>query len=356
MKINTLLALLFSGIILYAGIESSTGITGTTQKNGDGCVCHNLNPDPNVWVRIEGPDTLLHGQTAQYTIKLSGGAAVKGGFNVASHLGNLIAGPGVQKIGSELTHSTAPNFTDSILAWTFSFTALNNNYTDTLYSVANSVNGDGIPGSEDKWNFGVKFPIVVLDVIPVELVSFTASIINRSVNLNWQTATEVNNSGFVIERSVISNGVRNLNWEEIGFVNGKGTTTSTNQYSFIDNSPLSGISYYRLKQLDFDGSFTYSSEIEVNFNSIVSEFNLEQNYPNPFNPSTVISYQLAVSSNVSLKVYDVLGNEVATLVDEFREAGNHSIGFNASNLASGIYYYTLTNGSQSLTKKMILIR
>ena len=350
MKINTIIFLFFFGVLVYAGIEYSTGITGVTEKNGDGCTCHNLTPEPTVWVRIEGPDTLLQGQTAQYTLKLSGGPAINGGFNVAAYSGVLnLDGTGVQKIGDELTQTSPLAFVDSVVSWTFSFTAGNTNYMDTLYSVANSVNGNGNP-SGDQWNFGAKFPIVVLDVIPVELTSFTAEQSASGILLKWTTASELNNNGFAIER--LSSNL----WEEIGFVNGHGTTTSTKQYSFTDNSPLSGSIFYRLKQLDFDGSFTYSNEIEVNFSSIVSDFVLEQNYPNPFNPSTQISWQSPVSSWQILKVYDVLGNEVATLVDEFREAGNHKVTFNSSGLASGIYYYKLTSGSQSLTKKMILIR
>ncbi|MBS4036322.1 MAG: T9SS type A sorting domain-containing protein [Ignavibacterium sp.] len=356
MKVNTILILFFFSVLVYAGIEYSTGLTGVTEKNGDGCTCHNLTPEPTIWVRIEGPDTLLQGQTAQYTLKLSGGPAISGGFNVAAFSGVLnVDGTGVQKMGDELTQTSPLAFLDSVVSWTFSFTAGNTNYIDTLYSVANSVNGNGDP-TGDSWNFGAKFPIVVLDVIPVELTSFTASIINGSVALKWQTATEVNNSGFQIERSVISNGVRNLNWEEIGFVNGYGTTTSAKQYSFTDNSPLSGSIYYRLKQLDFDGSFTYSNEIEINFNDVVSDFILEQNYPNPFNPSTKISWQSAVGSHQTLKVFDVLGDEVATLVDEYREAGRYEVNFDASRLASGVYIYRLSAGSFIEMKKMLLLK
>lgn len=350
MKINTILFLFFFGVLVYAGIEYSTGITGVTEKNGDGCTCHNLTPEPAVWVRIEGPDTLLQGQTAQYILKLSGGPAINGGFNVAAYSGALnVDGTGVQKFGDELTQTSPLAFVDSVVSWTFSFTAGNTNYIDTLYSVANSSNGNGNP-SGDQWNFGAKFPVVVLDVIPVELTSFTAEQTASGILLKWTTASELNNRGFAIERSS-----SNL-WEEIGFVNGYGTTTSAKQYSFTDNSPLSGSIFYRLKQLDFDGSFTYSNEIEVSFSNIPTDFILEQNYPNPFNPSTQISWQFPVSSWQTLKVYDVLGNELATLVDEFREAGYHSIGFSASNLASGIYYYTLTTGTINQTKKMILIK
>jgi hypothetical protein len=350
MKINTILFLFFFGVLVYAGIEYSTGITGVTEKNGDGCTCHNLTPEPTVWVRIEGPDTLLQGQTAQYTLKLSGGPAISGGFNVAAYSGVLnVDGTGVQKFGDELTQTSPFAFVDSVVSWTFSFTAGNTNYIDTLYSVANSSNGNGDP-TGDQWNFGAKFPVVVLDVIPVELTSFTAEQTASGILLKWTTASELNNSGFNIER------LSSNFWEDIGFVNGFGTTTSAKQYSFTDNSPLSGSIYYRLKQLDFDGSFTYSNEIEINFNGVVSDFVLEQNYPNPFNPSTQISWQSAAGSHQTLKVFDVLGNEVAVLVDEFREAGDHEINFNSTGLSSGIYYYTLTTGAESQTKKMILIR
>lgn len=350
MKINTILVLLFSSLIIYAGIEYSTGITGTTQKNGDGCVCHNLNPNPAVWVRIEGPDTLLQGQTAQYTLRLSGGPAGSGGFNVASFSGVLnVVSAGVQKIGNELTQTSPLVFTDSIISWTFSLTAGTTNYIDTIYSVANSANNNGNP-SGDHWNFGAKFPIVVLDVIPVELTSFLAEKASNKIMLKWTTASELNNSGFSIER------LSSDHWEDIGFISGSGTTTSTKYYSFIDYSPVSGVSYYRLKQSDFDGSFTYSKEIEVNFNGLVSAFTLEQNYPNPFNPSTTISWQSPVGSLHTLKVYDVLGNEVATLFNEYGEAGNHKITFNASGLASGIYYYRLISGSSVETKKMLLVK
>jgi hypothetical protein len=209
--------------------------------------------------------------------------------------------------------------------------------------------------------------------IPVELVSFTAIVTGTSVQLSWSTASETNNVGFEIERSVISNGVRNLTWEEIGFVEGKGTTTEIQNYSFTDKNVVSGKYSYRLKQIDLDGSFTYSNEIEIEVEfTMPIEFALEQNYPNPFNPSTKIRFvipnevrnlkdfssQAPRNDNmlVSLKVFDVLGNEVATLVDEFKPAGRYEVEFNASFLSSGVYLYQLKAGEFIQTKKMILIR
>lgn len=354
MKVTSLFILVFVAILVYAGVERSTGITGVTQKNGNGCTCHNPTPTATVFARIEGPSTLLRGQTAQYTIKLSGGAAVKGGFNVAALLGDLnVSGAGVQKLNGELTHTSPQTFVDTVVSWTFNFTALNNDYTDTLYCAGNSVNGDGINSNLDKWNFGAKFPIVVQDIVPVELTSFSASVSNNGVNLKWSTASELNNRGFYIERSNLKN---SNEWNSINFTNGAGSTTETKQYSFIDKSPFQGLSYYRLKQVDYDGSFTYSSIVEVNNNAVVDNFILAQNYPNPFNPTTKISWQSQLDAQTSLKIYDLLGNEVATLLDEYKPAGNYDVSFDAANLSSGIYYYSIKVGSLVQTKKMILMK
>ena len=307
-----------------------------------------------MFARIEGPSTLLRGQTAQYTIKLSGGAAVKGGFNVAALLGDLnVSGAGVQKLNGELTHTSPQTFVDTVVSWTFDFTALNNDYTDTLYCAGNSVNGDGINSNLDKWNFGAKFPITVQDVVPVELTSFTASISNNVVSLKWITATELNNSGFYIERANVKT---SNEWETVNFVNGAGSTTETKQYAFSDRLPLQGLSYYRLKQVDYDGSYTYSSIVEVNNNAVVDNFILAQNYPNPFNPSTKISWQSQLDAQTSLKIYDALGNEVATLINEFKPAGSYEVDFNASNFTSGVYLYKIEAGNFSQTRKMLLIK
>ncbi len=191
--------------------------------------------------------------------------------------------------------------------------------------------------------------------LPVELKSFSAAVIGKDVKLNWQTATEINNLGFEVERSVISNEVRNLSWEKIGFVNGNGNSNSPKSYFFVDDKVNSGKYSYRLKQIDNDGQFEYSKTIEVDMNG-VKKFELSQNYPNPFNPTTKINWQSPVSCWQSLKVYDVLGNEVATLFDEYREAGKYSVEFNASNLSSGIYFYQLEAGNFKQTNKLEIIK
>ena len=189
--------------------------------------------------------------------------------------------------------------------------------------------------------------------VPVELTSFSAYVNDKSIYLNWQTATEVNNYGFEIERSLQSAA---SSWQNIGFIQGSGNSNSTKQYSFIDENPSAGRLLYRLKQIDVDGSFSYSNDIEVTFDPSVSVFNLLQNYPNPFNPVTVISYQLSVISPVQLKVYDVLGSEVITLVNEAKEPGLYTVEFNGSQLSSGIYFYKIQTPEFSQVKKMILTK
>jgi hypothetical protein len=193
-------------------------------------------------------------------------------------------------------------------------------------------------------------------VIPVELVSFTSSIINNTVGLNWITATELNNSGFEIQRTRHTERSRSVaDWESIGFVNGNGTSTEVHNYSFVDSNPVTGISYYRLKQIDFDGSYEYSSIAEVVYGAI-AVYSLEQNYPNPFNPTTKINYAIKEKGNVELKIFDLLGSEIATLVNEEKTPGNYEVFFDASNLSSGVYLYTIKSGSFVQTRKMLLMK
>jgi len=192
-------------------------------------------------------------------------------------------------------------------------------------------------------------------IVPVELVSFNYELYNGSVKLDWITATEVNNRGFEILRFEQSDN----NWATIGFVPGFGTTTEPKSYAFTDENISSGFYSYRLKQVDFNGQYEYSEIIEVEVLS-PNKFSLEQNYPNPFNPSTVIKYTISNKQFVTLKVYDVLGNEVATLVNEQLPAGEYEVEFkpesSIKNPASGVYFYKLIAGTFSETKKMILAK
>ena len=192
------------------------------------------------------------------------------------------------------------------------------------------------------------------DVVPVEFVSFNASVTNNVVNLNWATATETNNKGFEVQRS--SN---NSEFATIGFVDGNGTTTGTSNYTYAD-ATQSGKYLYRLKQVDFDGTSSYSNTVEVNV--VPASFDLGQNYPNPFNPSTMISFNLPSESKVSLIVYNATGQMVKELINNTISAGYNEVSFNASELTSGIYFYTLkaisADGSTNFqnTKKMLLLK
>lgn len=198
------------------------------------------------------------------------------------------------------------------------------------------------------------------NIVPVELASFNANVNHNKITLNWITSSELNNSGFEIEKQEGSQQSPVGKWERIGFVEGKGTTSETNNYSFEDKNLSSGIYKYRLKQVDFNGTFEYSNVIEVETN-IPDEFSLLQNYPNPFNPTTRIKYSVSSNgkremSKVSLKVFDVLGNEAAVLVDGYQSPGEYEFEFNANTLSSGIYFYRLQTTDFSETKKMVLLK
>ncbi|MBK8984256.1 MAG: T9SS type A sorting domain-containing protein [Ignavibacteria bacterium] len=195
------------------------------------------------------------------------------------------------------------------------------------------------------------FALAGQEALPVELSSFVSSISGNSVTLNWTTSSEINNSGFDIERSSVS-GV----WSKVGSVSGNGTSATPNSYSFTERNVASGNYSYRLKQTDFNGNFEYfnlSSEVVI---GIPTEFKLSQNYPNPFNPSTTINYEIPVDGAVSLKIFDMSGKEVMTLVDGVKNAGYYSINFNASNLSSGIYFYKLSANDFTSVKKMMLVK
>lgn len=217
----------------------------------------------------------------------------------------------------------------------------------------------GIDSDIDKQARNPLYPYMGADeadiVLPVELSSFTSSVINSDVILNWATASELNNSGFDIERSS-----ENSPWTKVGNVTGNGTSSAGNSYTYTDRNLASGNYSYRLKQIDFNGNFEFfnlSNEVNI---GIPTKFNLSQNYPNPFNPSTKINYDLPVEGKVSIIIFDISGKEVKTIVNEVKPVGYYSVNFNGSNLSSGVYFYRINlegNGSSfSETKKMTLIR
>jgi len=195
-----------------------------------------------------------------------------------------------------------------------------------------------------------------LNITPVELTSFTGIVSQDGVLLNWTTATELNNQGFDIERSTSVQ-----SWEKIGYVPGFGTTTESKSYSFFDQDVTTGTYTYRLKQIDFDGTVNYSDAIEVIVDFTPDNFELSQNYPNPFNPSTTIEFQVPQASDVTIIIYDMLGQEVKSLFAGQIQAGNYSVewdGLNnsGSKMSSGSYIYRMTAGEFIDTKEMILLK
>ncbi|MBL1215753.1 MAG: T9SS type A sorting domain-containing protein [Ignavibacteriae bacterium] len=188
--------------------------------------------------------------------------------------------------------------------------------------------------------------------LPVELNSFNASIAGNSIELKWQTASEMNNMGFSIERKIEN---VESKWESIGFIKSIGNSSEAIDYSFLDKNPIGGkVFSYRLKQIDLNGTFDYSDVVEVNYTP--TEYTLHQNYPNPFNPSTKIRFTIKQDSNVKLTIYNQLGQIVEEMLNNKLDAGYHEIEFDATGFASGIYFYSIQADNFNAVKKMVLLK
>ncbi len=225
-----------------------------------------------------------------------------------------------------------------------------------------TISDDPTPTYDAIWFFapdGSDTTVVFLDFvvwnpngqIPVELRSFTAAVDKNNVDLRWITATETNNKGFEVQRRSESS-----NYETIGFVQGNGTTSELHAYTFSDVVKNEGNYTYRLKQIDFDGTYELSNEVYVDIISIPGEYVLAQNFPNPFNPNTNIRYSLPENGIVNLSIFNVLGQKVAELVNQYQNAGEYSVDFTAHNFSSGNYIYVLSVNGNTITKKMTLLK
>jgi hypothetical protein len=192
----------------------------------------------------------------------------------------------------------------------------------------------------------------IFDVpLPVELSSFNYSIDKREVTLNWVTTMELNNKGFDVERKSETG-----QWKKIGFINGNGTSNQPHQYFYKDIKLETGKYNYRIKQIDYNGTFEHFYLNDIVSVGVPGVSEVSQNYPNPFNPVTKIDYHLASEGNVSIKIYDLAGREVKSLIDEFKKAGFYTIEFDASSLASGVYFYKMASSDFVQIKKMIVVK
>ena len=236
-------------------------------------------------------------------------------------------------------------------------------YNNNTLGVVLVMNADGLDlglysmdvviTTNDPLNSEITVPVVmeVEEEIPVELAAFTAQVSGDVVTIQWITASETNNQGFSLERKPTAA----ESWTELGFIQGRGTTTEQTVYTYSDKLDQPGSFSYRLKQLDFDGTFTYSNVIFIDAVK-PDKYELSQNYPNPFNPSTTIKFALPELSQVTLTIFSTLGEKVAEVLNTTLEAGYHRVEFDASNLPSGIYLYKIHAGNFIETKKMMLIK
>jgi len=260
------------------------------------------------------------------------------------------------------TSASAPHIAAVLAqAWSYNLLQTPTEVRQLLYDWAVDL---GSGGYDNVFGYGRGDALNIFDgALPVELSSFTAKVLKSGgVQLNWRTETEVSNYGFEVERLQDYKIEKLQDWKKIGFVEGHGNSNSPKDYSFADNNAQYSKYSYRLKQIDTDGQFEYSETIEVDAGNIPNEIVLEQNYPNPFNPSTTIKFALGETQTAELKVFDVLGNEVATLFNGIAEGGKiYEVEFNShsgegQNLSSGLYFYQLATESRTENRKMLLLK
>jgi len=239
--------------------------------------------------------------------------------------------------------------TDGGTAWSTGATTVN---TTSHYATVNAIN------NLTSWTWTLA---ASSGPLPIELTSFLGTSQRLDAELTWKTATEVDNYGFEVERKPLPNspitGEGTQGWDKAGFVAGSGTSDSPKEYSFTDHNIAAGKYSYRLKQVDHAGAFKYSAEIEVAVGVAPKVFELSQNFPNPFNPATNIQFTVPKDGRTTLKIYNALGQEVATLFNGQAAAGiYHQVQFNASNLASGTYFARLDFNGKVQLKKMMLLK
>ncbi|MBN8571781.1 MAG: T9SS type A sorting domain-containing protein [Ignavibacteria bacterium] len=252
---------------------------------------------------------------------------------------------------SVLLNTTTPGSSTPTFSAPTDFATVQNPFFAVIKDVNNDGKPDMITGNSSAPNAISVFLNTAVYALPVELASFTSSVSGNNVMLNWNTVSEENNSGFEVERSSFGAG-----WNKVGFIAGKGTVNTQQNYSFTENNLNSGRYSYRLKQIDYNGNYKYydlQNEVVI---GVPDKFALMQNYPNPFNPSTKINYELPITNFVNLKIFDIAGKEVAQLINGVQQAGYYAVDFNAAGLSSGTYFYKLTSDKFSDVKKMVVVK
>lgn len=343
-----------SGIVTGSILAGNTQLGNLTQKPS--AVTYNTNsgdPTNRYYFRISGGSSTGIDQS---TASLISTAGMDGTLICRVSLVCKVSGtptPFISDFNSDLDFKLPPaiggnNNFNSIFAYTLAPPATS--FTNMTFSGS----GAGASLYTDNAHLGSDAPL------PVELSSFTSVINQRTVKLNWSTATEQNNSGFDIERKINAS-VNNPNdWQKLSFVQGTGNSNQPKSYSFVDRGVSTGKYNYRLKQIDFNGNYKYYSlanEVEI---GVPNKYDISQNYPNPFNPTTKINYDLPFDSKVSIKIFDMTGREIYQLVNEPQTAGYYTAQFNGSNLSSGVYFYNIIaeggNNKFVTTKKMVLVK
>ena len=362
-----------SAVLYAASASTSTIIKFTTADNGvswtsstitlsDGimgsgpCVAPAGTGSAKFWVKSTGQNYKEYDNTGTFTATLPGGIVATGNTSVKyfESSGNKFVvtakfGATATDNGLNIANITAGTASATLYGSGPSLGTYNNSANGGDVAVKDSGNGTFVvfivsPGN----GFGAYQTTNA--PLPVELASFTAEILGSRVELKWNTSTENNNCGFEVQK----NG--GTYWATLGFVAGAGTSNAPQSYSYTDIA-AAGKAVYRLKQIDRDGKFCYSKEVEAVITSAPSAAVLCQNYPNPFNPVTTIEYSIPATGFTSLKIYNTLGAEVATLVNGVIASGiSHSVMFDAARLPSGLYFYTIRSGSYAETKKMFLAK
>jgi hypothetical protein len=334
-------------------VPATADITGRTGSSTSGCPCHGGTASGTVTVAIAGPATLAPGATGNYTITVTKAGTSYAGVDISVTGGATLSttDAALKVSSSEVTHRAA--LTPGT-AYSFKVTAPASgaSFVINAAGVASTINNN----AGGNFNFSPATNVA----LPIQLAAFTGSATSgNGVQLSWKTLSEINNYGFYVQRGPSVSGP----FADMpgAFVPGNGTTVEAHTYSYIDVAapPATG-TYYRLRQVNLDGSQSISDPIGVMGTTSVSvdvapmTFRLSQNYPNPFNPTTMISFQVPVAGNVELKVFDVSGREVATLVSGMRPAGSYQEAFNGAGLSSGIYLCRLVAGGSVKVVKMVL--